>query len=111
MKTYKELLEEKIKNTFNANGGKIGTAKTKAVSVTKGKKIGKQLPEASMMKRTGYTFKGWYTKKFGGVKVSKKTKISKKKTYYAQWNRKISKEEKKLTGMQWATTSTHSRVH
>ena len=102
---------KKVKVTFNANGGKIGTTKTKSVSVIKGKKIDKQLPAASKMKRTGYTFKGWYTKKFDGVKVNKKTKISKKKTYYAQWNRKISKEEKKLTGMQWATTSTHSRVH
>jgi len=42
----------KVKITWNANGGKIGTAKTKIVSVKKGAKVGKR-PTA---KQTGYYF-------------------------------------------------------
>jgi len=77
---------KKVKVTFNVNGGKFTTKKyskkAKMVkSITKGKKVGK-LPKA---KRTGYALKGWYTKKSGGKKVSKNTKIKKKTTYYAQW--------------------------
>ena len=72
------------KVTFNANGGQIGGAKTAAVMVQKGKAVG-TLPKAT---RTGYTFKGWYTKKSGGSKISAKTKIKKNITYYAQWTAK-----------------------
>jgi len=46
----------KVKITWNANGGKIETAKTKTVSYTKGKKIAK----LQTAKQTGYTLKGWY---------------------------------------------------
>jgi len=87
----------KVKITFNANGGKIGSAKTKVVKIVKGKKIGK-LPKA---KRSGYTFKGWYTKKSDGKKISKSTNAKKKTTYYAQWkkNRTLTDAEKKLVGV------------
>ena len=74
----------KVKITWNANGGKIGTAKTKTISYTKGKKIAK----LQAAKQTGYTLKGWYTKKSGGTKVTKSTKTTKKTTYYAQWTAK-----------------------
>jgi uncharacterized repeat protein (TIGR02543 family) len=70
---------------FNANGGKIGKVKTKAVKVVKGKKIGKKMPTP---KRTGYAFKGWYNKKSGGKKYTAKTKITKKVTLYARWTAK-----------------------
>ena len=74
----------KVKITWNANGGKIESAKTKAISYTKGAKI-KKLQTA---KRTGYTLKGWYTVKSGGTKITKNTKATKKTTFYAQWTAK-----------------------
>jgi uncharacterized repeat protein (TIGR02543 family) len=67
---------------FNANGGKIGKVKAKTIKVVKGKKIGK-LPKSP--KRVGYSFKGWYTKKSGGKKVTKNTRPKKAATYYARW--------------------------
>ena len=67
----------KKKVIFNANGGTGG----KTMYVKNGKKIG-SLPKP---KRVGYKFKGWYTKKSGGTKVSTSTKIKKNVTYYARW--------------------------
>ena len=81
----------KVKITWNANGGKIGGVKTKAVKVKKGAKIGK-LPTA---KRAGYTFKGWWTKKTDGKKVTTKTKATKKATYWAHWAKKGSSKTDK----------------
>jgi uncharacterized repeat protein (TIGR02543 family) len=66
---------------WNANKGKV---KKTSISVAKGAKVGSlQKPT-----RSGYKFLGWYTKKSGGSKISKNTKISKTKTYYAHWKRK-----------------------
>ena len=65
----------KVKVTWNANGGKIGTSNTKVTSVKNGAKIGKLLKAP---KRNGYEFKGWYTKKSGGKKITTSTKIKKK---------------------------------
>jgi len=92
---------KKVKITWNANGGKIGTANTKATTVTKGAKVGK-LPKTPT--KVGYTFKGWYTKKSGGTKITKATKVNKKVTHYAQWKKKntsrvLNAEEKKLVGV------------
>lgn len=87
-----------VKVTFNANGGKIGSSAKKVIKIAAGKKIGKKLPAASKMKRDGYKFKGWYTKSNSGKKISKKTKITKKTTYYAQWTRVLSASEKNLVG-------------
>ena len=72
---------KKITVKFNANGGSVKQAKK---TVTQSKKYG-TLPKAS---RKGYTFKGWYTKKSGGKKVSAKTIVntSKNQVLYAQWN-------------------------
>jgi uncharacterized repeat protein (TIGR02543 family) len=67
--------------TFNANGGKVAGKSKSAVQVKKGAKIGK-LPKPV---RSGHTFKGWYTKKSGGVKISKKYKVAKAQTLYARW--------------------------
>jgi uncharacterized repeat protein (TIGR02543 family) len=71
--------------TWDANNGKVEGEKTKVTTIKKGTKINK-LPKAP--KYTGYTFKGWYTKKTGGTKVTKSMKPSKKVTYYAQWKKK-----------------------
>lgn len=84
--------------TWNGNGGKIGTKNTLTTYVKKGSKINKL---ATSPKRTGYSFKGWYTKKTGGTKISKNTKPSKSVTYYAQYNKAssgLSTTEKKLVG-------------
>jgi uncharacterized repeat protein (TIGR02543 family) len=68
--------------TFNPNGGTVSPATRK---VTIGAKVG-ALPTP---KRSGYKFKGWYTAKSGGTKVSASTKMpAKNMTYYAQWKKK-----------------------
>jgi uncharacterized repeat protein (TIGR02543 family) len=67
---------------FNANKGKVSK---KNKTVVYGKKYGK-LPKAS---RKGYKFKGWYTKKSGGKKITSKSvvKIKKNQTLYAHWKK------------------------
>jgi uncharacterized repeat protein (TIGR02543 family) len=72
---------KKFKVTFKANGGKIGTKSSTVKKVKRNKKVG-TLPTVT---RNGYTFKGWYVKKSGGKKISNKTKIKSKVTYYAHW--------------------------
>ena len=85
----------KVKVTWNANGGKISSAKVTTTTVTKGAKIGK-LPKTP--KKAGYAFKGWYTKKTSGTKITTATKVKKKVTYYAQWKKTLTTSEKKLVG-------------
>gem|GEM_PF-6265605 len=65
---------------FNANGGSVASY---GKAVKKGSKYG-TLPTPT---RAGHKFKGWYTKKSGGSKVtaSKKVTSSKNFTIYAQW--------------------------
>lgn len=70
---------------LNANKGKVSK---KSKKITSGKKYGK-LPTP---KRKGYTFKGWYTKKKGGSKITAASYVAKAKkhTLYAQWTKKSS---------------------
>jgi uncharacterized repeat protein (TIGR02543 family) len=70
---------------FNANKGKV---KTKKKTVIYNNKYGK-LPAPT---RKGYKFKGWYTKKSGGSKITKslKVKIEKTTTLYAHWTQAVS---------------------
>lgn len=87
----------KVKITWNANGGKIGPKKIITSSIKRGAKLNK----LATAKRNGYTFQGWYTKKTGGKKISKNTKVSKKVTFYAHWKKKsraLNTAEKKLIG-------------
>ena len=87
-----------FKITWNANGGKIGTKKKITTSIEKGSKI-KKVPTTP--KRSGYTFKGWYTKKSGGKKISKNTKPTKSVIYYAKWKKgstSSSKIDSKIVG-------------
>ena len=97
---------KKVKVTYNANGGKIGSKKTISTNINKGTKL-KKFPTTP--KRTGYTFKGWYTKKTGGKKITVNTKPTKNVILYAQWkkgssisngasNGVLTAEEKKLVG-------------
>jgi uncharacterized repeat protein (TIGR02543 family) len=95
----KEKKVTSYKITWNANGGKIGSKKTKITSVKRGSKIGK-LVAAS--KRSKYSFKGWFTKKSEGKKITKNTKVTKKVTFFAQWKKKtkvLNAAEKKLVGI------------
>ena len=69
-----------LKVTFNPNGGWVDQGSKK---VYKNFKIGK-LPVPF---RWGYTFKGWYTARTKGKKVSTSTKISRNQTLYAHWKK------------------------
>ena len=84
MKLYAHWTAKKYTVKFNANKGE--KIKPKSKKVTFNKKMGK-LPKA---KRSGHTFKGWYTKKTGGRKVTSSTKVKSTKsiTLYAQWKKK-----------------------
>lgn len=92
---YKGMTFTKLKNVtlyahwtkknvvkFNPNKGVV---KKYGKSITKGKKYG-SLPKPT---RKGYKFKGWYTKKKGGSKVTSGTKVKKKEniTLYARWKK------------------------
>lgn len=77
---FAQWKEKQIKVIFHANGGEGGSSK----KVTYGKSVG-TLPRA---KRKGYKFKGWYTAKSGGAKISASTKVTEQKTFYAQWEEK-----------------------
>ena len=74
-----------------ANGGTISGKDTFTVNVKKGDTYSVLFDPDD---RDGYTFKGWYTKKSGGTKVTTETKVSvdKKHKLYAQW--KKSKKKK-----------------
>lgn len=75
------------------NGGKISGKDTLTVTVKKGGTYSSlKDPDA----RDGYTFKGWYTSKSGGTKVTKTSKVSvsQKHRLYAQWDAKKETEPK-----------------
>ena len=71
-----------------------GTCETATSQVESGQAVGK-LPSAS---RSGYDFKGWYTEKTGGTKVSgSSTIINADVTFYAQFVEKQSTDDYGLT--------------
>ena len=70
--------------TFNANGGTLGEDLTNKVQIARSKAVG-SYPTPT---RAGYAFKGWFTKKSGGTKITTKTKVTKNVTWYAQWTAK-----------------------
>ena len=84
--------------TFNANGGTVGVEKK---WVTNGDKMN-FMPTP---KRTGYTFKGWYTAKTGGTKVYTSTKITKSRTLYARWSKNKYTVKFNANGGKVSTTS------
>jgi uncharacterized repeat protein (TIGR02543 family) len=77
-------IQKSVKLTFNANGGKIGSKKSLAKYVIKGKKIS-VLPKVPT--RANYKFLGWYTSKTGGKKIKAATKVRKNAKYYAHWQK------------------------
>lgn len=82
--------QETCKVSFNRNGG--SKVSKSSVTIEKNNNIGK-LPTAE---RKGYAFKGQYTKKSGGTKITTTYKVTKNQTLYAQWT-KISKPKKVAT--------------
>ncbi len=78
--TVKEAKQKTYTVTFNANGG---TTPKKSKTVTYGKTYG-TLPKPT---REGYVFKGWYTAKKGGTKITSSTevKLTARQTLYAHW--------------------------
>lgn len=77
-----QVTEEKTdSNTvqFDACGG---TASVDQTAVTAGECVG-ELPEAQ---RTGYVFKGWFTEKEGGQRVTADDVPEEDVTLYAQWS-------------------------
>jgi uncharacterized repeat protein (TIGR02543 family) len=94
---YAHWTANKYKVKFNINKGK--TIKAMSKNTTFDAKIGK-LPA---VKRTGYVFKGWYSKKSGGVKITANTvyETAGDKTVYAQWRKPVlmGKLNKKTTAV------------
>lgn len=69
---------------FNANGGKVGGKSTKSMVIKYNAKL-KSLPSAT---RKGYIFKGWYTKKTDGTKITTSTKAGVLANgVYARWSK------------------------
>ena len=75
--------------TFKPNKG---TLKKKSKKVLKGEVIANY----PIPTRKGYTFQGWYTKKTGGVKITKQYVVKKNVTLYAQWIKNTKKFTVKL---------------
>lgn len=73
--------------TYDVNGGQKLEMATKSFTV--GSKYGK-LPSP---KRVGYTFKGWYTAKVNGTKITANSTVNGDTTVYAQW-KKVTKPAK-----------------
>jgi uncharacterized repeat protein (TIGR02543 family) len=84
-KAAEPVVPTKLKLKLNVNGGnKVANAsRTLAVGDAYGK-----LPTP---KRTHYTFKGWYTKKSGGAKVTAKSTVpaNAAQTLYARWKKQV----------------------
>jgi uncharacterized repeat protein (TIGR02543 family) len=77
--------EKSVKVKFNANKGKVKKkSKTVKYSNLEGVSTYGKLPSP---KRSGYMFKGWYTKKKGGKKITsdKDVLATKTHTVYAHW--------------------------
>ena len=85
-----ELITNKAETTYiyDTNGGKIESGVT---GFTKG--YGEMISSLAKPKREGYTFKGWYTAKTGGTKVTVSTKCMNTSdttvTLYARWEKEI----------------------
>ena len=92
---------------FSANGGKKPSAKSKRV--TMGHSYGK-LPS---VKRTGYSFLGWFTAKSGGVKVTSGSTFTKaaNQSLFAHWKAKSYKVKLKAQGGKVSKSSIRVTYH
>jgi len=88
--TATKIIDVKGTVTFSANKGKLKKKSSRTKYVSANGKAGK-LPKVT---RKGYKFKGWYTQKKGGKKITKSSKVKFNKvnftkvTYYAHWTKK-----------------------
>ena len=78
-----EDTEQPVQNTctitFDGNGGTNLSRRT--ITVKRNQMMG-SMPT---IQRRGYLFKGWYTERNGGVKMSYYTRVTKSQTLYARW--------------------------
>lgn len=70
--------------TLNANGGKIGDAETKEITVTYD---GKYTTLTDAPTKDGYAFAGWFTQQTGGTEVTADTAVTNANNHplYAHW--------------------------
>ncbi|WP_288683490.1 InlB B-repeat-containing protein [uncultured Eubacterium sp.] len=79
----------KVNITYYANNGYFKAKPNRNKSkITIKSKINKKRGYAPAIRRDGYTFDGWYTKKKGGKKYSASTIITKKQKLYPHWIKK-----------------------
>ncbi len=72
-------VQETITVTFDKNGG----SNLSRSSITR--KKNQMMGSMPTVQRKGYLFKGWYTERNGGVKMSYYTRVTKSQTLYARW--------------------------
>ncbi|MDR2486738.1 MAG: InlB B-repeat-containing protein [Clostridiales Family XIII bacterium] len=96
---YAHWTANKYVLTFKVNKGKALKASLRRKAVTFDTRVGK----LSVPKRSGYVFKGWYTKKSGGKRVVAATvySLAKSQTLYAKWAKKgtVAAKKKKAKGI------------
>ena len=73
---------------FDAAGGTVDGEAKVGIKVAYLDALWSVAPALYTPVRKGYTFKGWYTAKAKGYKISANTVVSKAVTYYAQWTPK-----------------------
>ena len=76
----------KVRVVLNANKGRAGKKKRIKKVVTYGDSYGK----LKRPKRENHRFKGWFSRKKGGKRVTQLTKVNKRRKHvlYAQWEKK-----------------------
>ena len=79
----------KINITYYAGNGYFKSKPNRSKNkITLKNKLNKKRGYAPAIRRDGYTFDGWYTKKKGGKKYSASTIITKKQKLYPHWIKK-----------------------
>ena len=97
-----------VKYTVTFNGGS-----PKTIKVENGKKISTVIKTLPTIKKKGYTFKGWYTAKTGGTKVTTNTVITKTVTFEPHWTKVTVGQTtiNKLTPKSKSFTVTYKKVN
>lgn len=81
--------ERKVSLTYYAGKGYFKAANNRNKrKITIKHKINKKRGYAPAVRRNGYAFNGWYTRKKGGIKYFPSKKITQKKKLYAHWLKK-----------------------
>ena len=84
--TYINASSRKVSLTYYTSNGyfksKLNRSKKKIIIKSK---VNQKRGYAPSIKRDGYTFNGWYTRKNGGSKFSASTPVTKKQKLYPHW--------------------------